>query len=37
VYGFDAKRLPVQSGVILQVDGGKAVPWTAGKTCTPTS
>ena len=37
VYGFDANRLPQQTGVILQVDGGKAVPWTPGRACTPAS
>jgi hypothetical protein len=33
VYGYDANRIPTQSGVILQVVGGKAVPWTPQSTC----
>ena len=33
VYGFDADRIPTQTGVTLQIDGGKTVPWTAQSTC----
>ncbi|MCU1501233.1 MAG: amino acid/amide transporter substrate-binding protein family, partial [Ilumatobacteraceae bacterium] len=32
-YGFDANRSPTQTGVVLQIDGGKTVPWTAQSTC----
>jgi branched-chain amino acid transport system substrate-binding protein len=33
VYGFDADRIPTQTGVTLQIDGGKTVPWTPQSTC----
>jgi branched-chain amino acid transport system substrate-binding protein len=34
VYGFDANRTPTVKGVTLQVNNGKAVPWTSSTTCT---
>lgn len=34
VYGFDSSRTPNVSGVTLQVNNGKAVPWTSSSTCT---
>ena len=34
VYGFDENRNPIQTPVMLQIDGGKTVPWTPDKKCT---
>jgi branched-chain amino acid transport system substrate-binding protein len=33
VYGFGPDRAPTVSGINLQVNGGKAVPWTPSSTC----